>query len=164
MIKGRDLLDPVLAERIGNLDSPTLDEIVNICEEALAAIFDPETNTILLRDKETIQRAAPWIWDLSRGLHYQSIYGPEAPSTIRLIAQLSAKAPARAHQDMLADRIDWTFTLTEHRIAEFVQGKEAISRDPSQRERNFPWYGRLKVGYHIQLTIEALRLLQSNFA
>jgi hypothetical protein len=102
------------------------------------------------------------VWDLARGLHYQSLRGPEAPPTSQLVDELSQGASIPVDRDLIADKIDWAFILTEDRVAQFVQGRGAISRDPIKREQAFPWYERLRIGYRIRLTTEALRLLPSS--
>jgi hypothetical protein len=106
-----------------------------------------------------MRRVAPWILDLARGLHYQHLRGPDLPSTARLIDDLAFTPFETSIRDRLAEGIDWAYILTEDRIAEYLQGPGAIKRAPAHRERDFPWYGRLKIGYRIALTNEAIRLI-----
>lgn len=162
MLTGKDLLDPMLVDRFGPVDAATLHEIANICEEALSKVLEPDFSKCLPLNATAAALTVPWVWDLARGLQYQSVCGPEAPSTLRLIDQLSALPLPADYRDWLADRIDCAHILTGDRIAEFVQGRGAISRDPIERERDFPWYGRLEMGYRIHLTTEALRLMTSS--
>jgi hypothetical protein len=159
MLTGEDLLDPVLVDQIGSVDAPTLHQMVNICEEALIAVLGPGIAAFLEQDDQLAERAVPWAWDLARGLHYQSVCGPAMPLTVKLIDQLSYTQVASGDRDLIADRIDWAFILTEDRIAEFIQGRGAIRRDPIRRQHSFPWYARLQIGYRIRLTTEALRLM-----
>jgi hypothetical protein len=156
---GENLLDETLAERIGGVDDVTLESIHDICQDALIAVVGPIAREILRQDPKLAERTVPWIWDLARGLHYQSIYGPAAPLTIELMRQLGFGFVDMQIQDAVADRIDLAFVLTEDRIAEYVQGHGAISRDPAERERAYPWYDRLRLGYRIHLVLEALRLM-----
>lgn len=161
MLTAEDLLDPVLVDRFGPVDSTTLNEIANICEEALIKVLGSDISTCLSLDATATGLVAPWVWDLARGLHYQSVCGHGAPSTLRLIYQLSAEPLRADYRDWLADRVDCAHILTGDRIAEFVQERGAISKDPVKRERDFPWYGRLEPGYRIHLITEALRLMAS---
>ena len=161
MLRGEELLDPALVDRFGPPDAATLQEILNICKEALIKVLGPDIGELLSLNVHVVELAAPWVWDLARGLHYQSVCGPAAPSTLRLIDQFSSAPLPAGHRDWLADRVDCACILTGDRIAEFVEGRGAIRKYPLTRERNFPWYGRLEVGYRIHLTTEALRLMPS---
>lgn len=161
MFTCEDLLDPVLVDRFGKADAATLCEIVNICQEALVKVLGASFQEFLSANEATAQRLVPWIWDLARGLHYQSACGPVAPLTIELVDQLSFLPLPIVYRDWIAEQIDMAYILTADRIAQFIQGHGGISRDPVQREQVFPWYGRLEIGYRIHLTTEALRLIPS---
>ena len=158
MLKAEDLLDPILVAKIGMLDTQTAQELLNLCKEAANAVLGQEAWSFLSKNRSIIERAVPWIWDLARGVHFQSFYGPDMPQTGDLINQLSDKPLDDALCVLLADRIDLAFIFTEDRIAEYVQGRGAIKLDPASRERSFPWYPRLLLGYRIRLTTEVLRL------
>jgi hypothetical protein len=161
MLIAEDLLDPVLVDRFGSADAVTLHEIVKICEEALVKVLGPGVEEFLLLNESMAQLVVPWVWDLARGLHYQSVFGPGAPLTIRLVDQLSSVPLSASDRDWISERIDLAYILTADRIAQFIQGRGGISRDPIMREQVFPWYGRLEIGYRIHLTTEALRLMPS---
>jgi hypothetical protein len=159
VLKAEDLLDPILIAKIGMLDTETARELSNLCEEAANSVLGEEAWSFLSKSKWMIERAVPWIWDLARGVHFQSFYGPKMPQTDHLINQLSSKPLDSALRALLADRIDLAFIFTEDRIAEYIQGRDAITLDPASRERSFPWYPRLLLGYRIRLTTEVLRLM-----
>ena len=138
MLDAEDLLDPVLTDRIDRLESATLQEMVNICEEAVVAVLGQGVITFLAQDDRLADRAAPWVWDLARGLHYQSKCGSQVPLTIKLLDQLSHIPLEDWERNLFTDKIDWAFILTEDRVAEFVQGRGAIGLDPVSRQRSFP--------------------------
>ncbi len=160
MWKAEDLVDPVVVRKLGNIEPSALREIMNICEEALVAISDPVVYRGLACGKASPERVVPWLWDLATGLYFQSIRGPEPPTTEELLEQLSDSPLPAARRDQLAEKIDWTCILTEDRVAQYVGGIGAIKANPIERRRNYPWYERLLLGYRIRLTTEALRLLQ----
>jgi hypothetical protein len=159
MLVPGEFLDPVLVQRIGDIDEAAHNAIAKICEEALISVAGPELSEDIAADRKVMRCLVPWLWDLACGLHYQHIFGPAAPATEELVARLTSASLSIDQRDLLIDRIDWTYILTENRVAEFVQGRGAINRNPAARDYTYPWYGRLKVGYHIRITIEALRLL-----
>lgn len=161
MFIGEDLLDPVLVGRFGNADAVTLNEITNICEEALIKVLGPGIREFVSVNQTAAQMVVPWVFDLARGLHYQSVCGPDLPLTIKLVDQLSRVPIPTVYRNWIAEQIDMAYILTADRVAQFIQGRGGISRDPAMREQIFPWYGRLEIGYRIHLTTEALRLLPS---
>lgn len=162
MLLGDDLLDPILVDRLGRADESALREIVNICDEAISNVLGHGIDSLLPLKKEFAHLVVPWVWDLARGLYYQSICGPRSPLTAQLVDQLSPVPLPAAYRDLVADKIDWAYILTLDRVAEFVQGQGAIYQNPERREHKFPWYGRLEIGYRIHLTSEALRLMPSS--
>lgn len=132
-------LHPFLGTRHGHrVESATLQEMVNICEEAVVAVLGQGVITFLAQDDRLADRAAPWVWDLARGLHYQSMCGSQVPLTIKLLDQLSHIPLEDWERNLFTDKIDWAFILTEDRVAEFVQGRGAIGLDPVSRQRSFP--------------------------
>jgi hypothetical protein len=158
LLDGVDLLDGFLVERIGGVSDTTLESILSVCEDAATAVVGCEIGRAVLRDPPLTERMLGWIWDLARGLHYQSIYGSDMPSTRELIERLGPPYLDMDIRAIIADRVDWAFILIEDRLAEHVQGRNAIKLSGVERERTFPWYDRLKLGYRIRLTTEALRL------
>lgn len=154
------LLDPVVVRKLGDVEAATLQGIASICHDALVAILGEEIVAFLSRDQMLAERAVPWIWDLAAGLHYQSVRGPKVPVTVELVDEFSDAPLLMTDRNRLADGIDWAVILTEDRIAQSVDGRDAIRADPIERHTKFPWYDRLLLGYRIRLTTEALRLLQ----
>jgi hypothetical protein len=160
MWKDQELIDPVVARKLGNIEPAALQEIINICEEALIAISDPVVYLELVNGQASAERVVPWLWDLATGLYFQSIRGPEQPTTTELLEQFSDSPLPTARRDQLAENIDWACILTEDRVAQYVGGIGALRTNPIERRDNYPWYERLLLGYRIRLTTEALRLLQ----
>jgi hypothetical protein len=161
MLRAGDLLDPILIAKIGIIDTNTLQELFSLCEEAAATVLGAETWSFLSRDELLLERTVPWIWDLARGVHFQHFLGTAVPLTRDLLSQLSSKPLDEALRFIIADRVDMAFILTEDRVAEYVQGRGAIRLNAVRRERSFPWYPRLQLGYRIRLTTEALRLMSA---
>lgn len=160
MWKDQELIDPVVVRKLGSIEPSALQEIMNICEEALIAISDPAVYLDLANGQASPERVVPWLWDLATGLYFQSIRGPELPTTAELLKQLSDPPLPAARRDRLAESIDWACILTEDRVAQYVGGIGALKANPVERRTNYPWYERLLLGYRIRLTTEALRLLQ----
>jgi hypothetical protein len=159
MLKAGDLLDPILVVRVSSLETETLQELFSYCNAAVAGVLGSEAWSYLSKDELTAERTVPWVWDLARGFHFQSVRGSQTPQTIDLVDQLSIVPLDPDLRQALADTIDWPCILTEDRVAEWVQGRGAIRMDAIKRENLFPWYPQLLLGYRIRLTTEALRLM-----
>jgi hypothetical protein len=156
-----DLLDEELAAKIGDISTVTLETILHICEDAVIQVIGTPAGRVVLDDQQVAEKVVAWIWDLSRGIHYQSIYGPDMPMTQELVDRLGSQPLDTAMRQTLSDRIDWAFILTEDRIAECIGGRHSIRRPPVRGQDEFPWYDRLKLGYRIRIAMEAHRLISA---
>lgn len=161
MLTREDLLDEELAAKIGGVSAVTLESMLHLCEDAVAEVIGMPAGQVVLDDLRMAERVVAWIWDLSRGVHYQSIYGPDMPATQELVERLGSQPLDTATRQTLSDRIDWAFILTEDRIAECIGGRHSIRRPMVMGEAEFPWYDRLKLGYRIRIVMEALRLISA---
>jgi len=161
LLTREDLLDEELAAKIGDINTVTLESILRICEDAVAEVIGMPAGQLVLHDVRMAEKVVAWIWDLSRGVHYQSIYGPDMPMTQELVERLGPQSLDTAMRQTLSDRIDWTFILTEDRIAQCIGGRNSIRRPGATSEGEFPWYDRLKLGYRIRIVMEALRLISA---
>jgi hypothetical protein len=159
MLKAGDLLDPILVAKIGSVDTQILHGWFSICKDAVLAVLGLETWNLLSQDELLAERTIPWVWDLTRGLHFENSYGQEIPQTADLVKRLSSQDLNNFWCEIIADKIDWACILTEDRVAQYIQGLGAIRMDALSRESSFPWYTRVLLGYRIRLTTEALRLM-----
>jgi len=158
LLAADELLDAALAGVLGPADDLTRNAIAAICNDALAEVLGPAVAEELRADRRLLPLAAPWVWDLARGLQYQSRHGAAPAPTTDLLAFLCGRPlpPAQAYQ--FAETIDLAVVLTLDRVAGQVLGPGACTRDPAQNEAAVPWLGGLTLGYRIQLARELLRL------
>jgi hypothetical protein len=158
LLASDELLDGGLAGVLGSVDRPTSDAIAAICNDALVTALGPAAMEMLRADHALLPLVAPWVWDLARGLQYQSRHGPVQPSTTDLLGCLSGRGlpPDQARQ--FAETIDLTVVLTLDRVIGQVLGPGACARDPAANESAAPWLGGLTLGYRIHLARELLRL------
>lgn len=154
-----ELLDERLADTLGPVDKATGDAIAGICNDALRSVLGPVLVGALLSDRSRLALAAPWVWDLARGLQFQSWNGAREPSTADLLARLGSQKLAGQDAKRLAGEVDLAVVLTLGRVLEQVLGPGASARDPRANEAIAPWLGGLKLGSRIYLVQELLRFL-----
>lgn len=159
LIRSGDVLDAGLAVLLGATDEASGDAIAAICNDALRDVVGPAVLSALRADPARLPLVAPWLWDLARGLQYQSRHGPAEPSTTVLLACLSCQEMAGADARRLADVIDIAVVCTLDRVLAQVLGPGASGRDPRLNEAAAPWLAGLKLGARIHLVQEMLRLL-----
>lgn len=158
LLEADELLDGALAGTLGPADAQTRDAIVGICNDALADVLGQAAVELLQEDHGLLPRVAPWVWDLARGLQYQSRHGAIQPRTADLLTVLRGRplAPEQARQ--FAQTIDLAVLLNLGRVTEQVLGPGACSRNPAANEATAPWLAGLTLGYRIHLAQELLRL------
>jgi hypothetical protein len=154
-----ELLDVALAATLGPVDDATGDAITGICNDALEDILGPVVVSALRADHHLLPLVAPWVWDLARGLQFQSRNGPCEPATADLLARLGKHQLASEDTQRFAHAIDLAAVLTLGRVLDQVLGPDAAARDPRANEAAAPWLTGLKLGSRIRLVQELLRLL-----
>lgn len=158
LLEADELLDSALAGTLGPADAQTRHAIAAICNDALAEVLGPAVAGLLRADHGLLARVAPWVWDLARGLQYQSRYGAIQPATADLLTSLRGRPLPSGQTQQFAQTIDLAVTLTLDRVTEQVLGLGACSRDPAANEATAPWLAGLTLGYRIHLAQELLRL------
>lgn len=93
-VSREELLDNALTEAIGPVDAPVSSAIVDICNDAIEHVLGSALTDTLLAHRHLVPAVTPWVWDLARGLHFQSRYSRPEPPTGELLIVL-----ARRHQD-----------------------------------------------------------------
>ena len=161
LLGAEELLDGTLDVALGPADGFTNDAIVGICNDALAKVLGPGLVDVLRADHHLLSLVAPWVWDLARGLQFQSRKGADPPRTAELVTCLSGRQLAEAQLRRFAETIDLATVLTLDRVIEQVLGPGACTRDPAENEAAAPWLAGLKLGYRIHLALELLRLTPS---
>jgi hypothetical protein len=154
-----ELLDEALSAAFGPVDDATRDAITGICNDALQDTLGPVLVTALRADHRLLPLVAPWVWDLARGLQFQSRNGPGEPATAELLAHLGTRQLAGQDARRFAETVDLAAVLTLDRVLEQVLGPGAGARDPRSNEAAAPWLTGLKLGSRIHLVQELLRLL-----
>ena len=151
------LIDKALTDAIGPVDRFVADAIVSICNEAVEQVLGPAVIEALRNDHNRLALAAPWVWDLARGLHFQGRNGRANLPTAEL---LSVLGPQLQHSQLhrFAEAIDISIALTLDRLLESVLGPGTCSRNPEENEAAVPWLNPLKLGYRIHLVLELIRL------
>lgn len=158
LLEADELLDSALAGTLGPADAQTRDAIAAICNDALADVLGPAVAGLLRADHGLLSRLAPWVWDLARGLQYQSRHGAIRPGTADLLTCLRGRPLAPEQAQQFAETIDLAVMLTLGRVTEQILGPGACSRDPAANEATAPWLAGLTLGYRIHLAQELLRL------
>jgi hypothetical protein len=158
-LTGGELLDSALAAVLGPVDDATAEAIAGICNDALRDVLGPVLAGQLLMDRRRLPLAAMWVWDLARGLQFQSREGAAEPATADLLALLGGLGLAGLNCRRLAEQIDIAAVLTLDRVVAQVLGPGATARDPRINEDAAPWLTGLKLGTRIHLVQETLRLL-----
>jgi hypothetical protein len=153
------LLDEALTAALGPVDAATSDAIAGICNDALQDVLGPVLVSALRADRRLLPLVAPWVWDLARGLHFQSQDGAVEPDTADLLARLGRHQLAGKDTRRFAEAVDLAAVLTLDRLLEQVLGPGASTRDPRANEAAAPWLTGLKLGSRIHLVLELLRLL-----
>ena len=151
------LLDRALTEAIGPVDRFVADAIVSICNEAVEYVLGAAVVEVLGNDLDRLALAAPWVWDLARGLHFEGRDGrPDLP-TAELLSVIGPQLqdPQLHH---FAEAVDVATALTLDRLLESVLGPGACSRNPEENEAAVPWLIPLELGYRIHLVLELIRL------
>jgi hypothetical protein len=159
LLSADDLLDEGLAAAIGLVDDVTGAAIAGVCNDALRDVLGPALVLALRADRRRLPLAAPWVWDLARGLQFQSQHGPPEPATGELLACLGGTRLHGMDAGRLAESVDLAAVLTLDRVLEQVLGPGASARDPRANEDAAPWLAGLKLGSRIHLVQELLRLL-----
>ena len=158
LLQADELLDSSLAGTLGPADTQTREAIAAICNDALADVLGPAVAALLRADHALLPRVAPWVWDLARGLQYQSRHGATQPATADLLTGLRGRPLAAEQARQFAHTIDLAVTLTLDRVTGQILGPGACSRDPAANEAAAPWLAGLTLGYRIHLAQELLRL------
>jgi len=158
-LTGAELLDSALAAVLGPVDDATAQAIAGICNDALRDVLGSVLAGHLLMDRRRLPLAAMWVWDLARGLQFQSREGAREPATAELLAVLGARQLTALDTGRLAEQIDIAAVLTLDRVVAQVLGPGATARDPRINEDAAPWLTGLKLGTRIHLVREMLRLL-----
>jgi hypothetical protein len=153
------LLDEALTAALGPVDAATSDAIAGICNDALREVLGPALVSALRADRRLLPLVAPWVWDLARGLHFQSQNVAVEPATADLLARLGRHQLAGRDTRRLAEAVDLAAVLTLDRLLEQVLGPGACTRDPRVNEAGAPWLTGLKLGFRVYLVLELLRLL-----
>jgi hypothetical protein len=159
LLSADDLLDDGLAAALGPVDRATRNAIAGICNDALLDVLGPAVVTALRDDRRLLPLTAPWVWDLARGLQFQSRHGAREPATGELLACLGGTRISGKSASRLAESVDLAAVLTLDRVLEQVLGPGASGRDPTTNEAAAPWLTGLKLGSRIHLVQELLRLL-----
>jgi hypothetical protein len=159
LLSADDLIDDGLAAALGPVDCATGSAIAGICNDALRDTLGPAMVTALLDDRRLLRLAAPWVWDLARGLQFQSRHGAPEPATAELLACLGGTQISGKDAGRLAESVDLAAVLTLDRVLQQVLGPGASRRDPRANEAAAPWLTGLKLGSRIHLVQELLRLL-----
>ncbi len=154
-----ELLDEALAAALGPVDDVTGDAITGICNDALEDVLGPVLVGALRADHRLLPLVAPWVWDLARGLQFQSRNGPREPATAELLTRLGSRQLAGQDARRFAEAVDLAAVLTLDRVLDQVLGPGAAARDPRANEAAAPWLTGLKLGSRIHLVLELLRLL-----
>lgn len=158
LLKADELLDSALTRALGPTDAQTREAIAAICNDALADVLGPAVVGVLRADHRLLPRIAAWIWDLARGLQYQSRHGAAQPSTADLLTSLRGRPLPSEQAHQFAETIDLAFMLTLDRVTDQILGPGACSRAPASNEATAPWLAGLTLGYRIHLAQELLRL------
>lgn len=161
LLSAGELLDEALTAALGPVDDDASDAIAGICNDALGDVLGPLLLTALRWDHRALPLIAPWVWDLARGLQFQSRHGAPEPATAELLACLGSRQLAGHDIQRLAGTVDLAAALTLGRVLEQVLGPGAAARDPGANEAAAPWLTGLKLGSRIHLVLELLRLLPS---
>jgi hypothetical protein len=159
LLSAGDLIDDGLAAALGPVDPATGNAIAGICNDALRDVLGSAILTALRDDRRLLRLAAPWVWDLARGLQFQSQHGAPEPATGELLACLGGTRIFGKNAGRLAESVDVAAVLTLDRVLEQVLGPGASGRDPRANEAAAPWLTGLKLGARIHLVQELLRLL-----
>jgi hypothetical protein len=159
LLSADDLLDQGLTAALGPVDHVTGSVIAGICNDALRDVLGPALVTALRADCRLVPLTAPWVWDLARGLQFQSQRGAPEPATGELLACLGGTRLAGKDAERIAESVDLAAVLTLDRVLEQVLGPGASARDPRANEAAAPWLTGLKLGSRIHLVQELLRLL-----
>jgi hypothetical protein len=159
LLAADELLDAALTAALGPVDEATGEAIAGICNDALSAVLGPVLVSAMQADRGHLSLIAPWVWDLARGLQFQSHNGGPEPSTAELLARLGAGSICDEHGVRFAEAVDLAAVLTLDRVLEQVLGPGAAARDPRANEDRAPWLTGLKLGSRIHLVQELLRLL-----
>ncbi len=159
LLAAGEVLDEALTAVLGPVDAATGDAIAGICNDAIHDVLGPVLVSALRADRRLLPLIAPWVWDLARGLQFQSRNGASEPATAELLACLGLRRIAGHDARRIAEVVDLAAVLTLGRVLEQVLGPGAAARDPRANEAAAPWLTGLKLGSRIHLVLELLRLL-----
>ena len=159
LLSAHEVLDEALTAALGPVDDITGEAIAGICNDALDDVLGPILVRAVRDDRRKLPLVAPWVWDLARGLQFQSRNGAREPATAELFARLGRRQLAGQDAQRFAETVDLAAVLTLDRVLEQVLGPGASARDPRANEAAAPWLTGLKLGSRIHLILELLRLL-----
>lgn len=156
------LLDEALTATLGPVDSSVGEAIVGICNDAVEQVLGPALAETLRSDPSRVALVVPWVWDLARGLQFQSLHNQSEWRTVELLAILDPRPQDREQLKRFAESIDVTTALTLDRLLDPVLGPGACTRPPEANDAAAPWLEPLRLGYRIHLALELLRLTASH--
>jgi hypothetical protein len=162
LFEGPELLDPMLTGAVGSVDTLSVAAIAGICNDAVTTVLGPAIVQQLAVEGARIWLVVPWVKDLARGLQLRSATGPIEVRTISLLRLLGGDRVSEADLPRAGSSIDIAVALQFGDVLEHVLGPGAAGRLPSENEAQLPWIETLKLGYHVHLVLEFLRLLPSS--
>jgi len=110
-------------------------------------------------DSALLWLVVPWVKDLARGLHLRSARGSIDVRTTSLLRLLGGDRVSEDDLQRAASSIDVAAALQLGDELEQVLGPGAATRSPSANEAELAWIETLKLGHHLHLVLEFLRLL-----
>ncbi len=149
---------PFIDARLVQILGPVADEIGHAIHaevaDALRAVLG-ELCPGLDRLSSTAVAAAPWAFDLGRGLHWHDRCGSPQETTIERLTQ--RLAPGQSASGFVTD-VDITWTITHGRYADQIFGTGAVHRPSNELREIYPWFDAAVLGYRIDLVLEYARL------
>jgi hypothetical protein len=162
LFEGPELLDPMLTQAIGPVDAVSVAAIAGVCNDAVTAVLGASIIAELATDSARRWLVVPWVKDLARGLQLRSVKGPIEVQTTSLLRMLSGDRMSEDDLQRAGSSIDIAVALQLGDVLEQVLGPGATQRLPSENEARLTWIETLKLGYHVHLVLEFLRLLPSS--
>jgi hypothetical protein len=162
LFEGPELLDPILTGAVGHVDASSVAAIAGICNDAVATVLGAAIVEDLASDGARLWLVVPWVKDLARGLQLRSVKGPIDVRTTSLLRLLGGDRVTEKDLQRAGSSIDVAVALQLGDVLEHVLGPDAARRLPSENEAQLPWIETLKLGYHVHLVLEFLRLLPSS--
>jgi hypothetical protein len=161
LFEGPELLDPVLTSAVGPVDAFSVVAIAGICNDAVTTVLGATIVEDLAVDGARLWLVVPWVKDLARGLQLRSARGSIDVRTVSLLRLLGGDRVSEHDLQRAASSIDVAAALHLGDLLEHVLGPGAARRSPSANEAQLPWVESLKLGSHVHLVLEFLRLLPS---